>query len=113
MEDANIFTPYYFLDVAMSVIAIIVNLYAYFSLKKTYKFRSDKYISYFSKGFLAFAISTFMSLCSFITIILIARIVGDSPHFDFFVDIPYNIAFAIGLVYFVLGIKNTKVLRAA
>lgn len=113
MEEANIFTPYYFFDVAMSVIAIIVNVYAYVSLKKTYKIKSDKYLSHFSKGFFAFALSTFFSLFSFIIIILFAGIAADSPHFEFFVALPYNIAFAIGLIYFVLGIKNSKVLRAA
>jgi hypothetical protein len=113
LEETNIFTPYYVVDVLMSVIAIIFNVYAFFSLKKTFNHNEKKYLSYFSKGFLFFAISTSLSLFSFITIILVSGAVGNSPYFNFYVDLPYSLAFFVGLVYFMLGVKNTKALRAA
>jgi uncharacterized membrane protein len=113
LEEANIFTPYYILDVLMSVIAVVVNFYAYYSMKKTFKFKNDIYISHFAKSFLFFGISTLFSLLSFITIILLAGIAGDSQYFDLFVDVPYNLAFAVGLVYLFRGVKNTIVLRTA
>ena len=97
----------------MSVIAVIVNFFAYFSLKKTFKLKNDSYISHFSKAFLFFGISTLFSLLSFITIIILVGIAGDSQYFDFYVDVPYNLAFAVGLFYLFRGVKNTRVLRTA
>lgn len=97
----------------MSVFAITVNFYAYFSLKKTFSFKNEMYISYFSKAFLFFGISTLFGLLSFITIILLAGVAGESPYFDLYVDVPYNLAFIAGMIYSILGIRNLKLLRAA
>ncbi|TLU61358.1 hypothetical protein FE810_15210 [Thalassotalea litorea] len=113
MEEASISTPYYILDVLMSVIAVIVNFYAYFSLNKTFKLNNDIYICHFSKAFLFFGVSTLFSLLSFITIIVLAGIAGDSQYFDLYVDVPYNLAFAVGLVYLFRGVKKSKLLRTA
>jgi len=111
LEEASVFTPHYILQILLSVIAVIVNFYAYFSLKKTFSFKNEMYISYFSKAFLFFGISTLFGLLSFITIILLVGVAGESPYFDFYVDIPYNLAFVVGLFYLVLGIKKSKLLR--
>ncbi|NMR27494.1 hypothetical protein HH219_18455 [Pseudoalteromonas sp. NEC-BIFX-2020_015] len=111
MDEINIFTPDYFLDLFILVIAILVNFYVYFSLKKTFKFKNDIYILHFSKAFLFFGVSTLFSLLSFITIILIVSIGVDSQYLDMYVDVPYNLAFIVGLVYLYRGAKNIKVLR--
>lgn len=111
LEEASVFTPHYILQILLSVIAVIVNFYAYFSLKKTFSFKNEMYISYFSKAFLFFGISTLFGLLSFITIILLVGVAGESPYFDLYVDIPYNLAFVVGLFYLVLGIKKSKLLR--
>lgn len=113
MEEINIFTPNYILGILMSVIAAIVNFYAYFSLKKTFSFKKEMYISYLSKAFLFFGISTLFGLFSFITIILLAGVAGESPYFDLYADVPYNLAFIAGLYYLVLAIRNSKLLRTA
>lgn len=113
MEEVSIFTPHYILDILMSITTVIVNFYAYFSLKKTFSFKNEMYISYLSKAFLFFGISTLFGLFSFVTIILLVGLAGESPYFDLYVDAPYNLAFVVGLFYFVLGIRNSKLLRVA
>lgn len=113
LEEASVFTPHYILDFLLSVIAVIVNFYAYVSLKKTFSLKKDMYISYLSRAFLFFGMSTLLGLISFITIILLAGVAGESPYFDLYVDMPYNLAFVAGLFYLVLGIKNSKLLRGA
>jgi hypothetical protein len=82
-------------------------------LKKTFSVKNEVYLSYLSKAFLFFGISTLLGLFSFVTIILLAGVVGESPYFDMYADVPYNLAFVAGLFYLVLGIRNTKLLRAA
>lgn len=113
MEEASIFTPYYILEFLISGIAIIVDFYAYFSLKKMFSLKHEIYLSYLSKAFLFFGISTLFGLLSFITIFLLAGFLGESPYFDLYVDAPYNLAFVVGLFYLVLGIRNLNLLRAA
>lgn len=112
MEEASIFTPHYILEILISVITVIVNFYAYFSLKKTFSLKNEMYLSYLSKAFLFFGISTLFGLLSFITILLLAGFLGESPYFDLYVDAPYNLAFVVGLFYLVIGIRNLKLLRA-
>jgi len=112
LEEVSIFTPHYILDILMSVITVIVNFYAYFSLKKTFIVKNEMYLSYLSKAFLFFGISTLLGLFSFVTIILLAGAAGENLYFDLYVDVPYNLAFSAGLFYLVLGIRNTKLLRA-
>jgi len=112
MEEGSIFTPHYILDILMSLITVIVNFYAYFSLKKTFSVKNEMYLSYLSKAFLFFGISTLLGLFSFITTILLVGAAGKSPYFNLHVDMPYNLAFVAGLFYLVLGIRNTKLLRA-
>ena len=112
LEEISIYTPYYVLDTLVSVVAVIVNFYAYFSLKKTFGFKNEMFISYFSKAFLFFGMSTLFGLFSFVTRILLVGMVGGSPYFDLYVDVPYNLAFVVGTFYLILGIKNLKLLRA-
>jgi hypothetical protein len=111
MEEPSIFTLNYILSVLISVIAIAVNFYAYFSLKKTFILRNEMYIHYFSKAFLFFGISTLFGLLSFVTILLLAGIAGESPFFQFYVDVPDNLTFVAGMFYLVLAIKKSKSLR--
>jgi hypothetical protein len=113
LEEASILTPHSILEILISVIAVIVNFYAYFSLKKTFYCKNEMYISYLARAFLFFGVSTLFGLFSFGTIILLVGIAGESPNFDLYVDIPYNLTFLVGLFYLVLGIRNSKLLRAA
>lgn len=103
--------PSYILSVLISVIAIVVNFYAYFSLKKTFFVRKELYIDYFSKAFLFFGMSTLFGLLSFVTILLLASVAGESPYFEFYVSLPDNLTFVAGMFYLVLGIKKSKSLR--
>jgi hypothetical protein len=111
LEEVSIFTPHYIFNILMNLITAIVNFYAYISLKKMFSVKNEIYISYLSKAFLFFGISTLLGLFSFVTIILLAGAVGESPYFDIYVDVPYNLAFVAGLFYVVIGIRNTKLLK--
>lgn len=97
----------------MSVIAVMVNFYAYLSLKKTFSVKNAIYLSYLSKAFLFFGLSTLFDLFSFVTIALLIAVSEDSPYFDLYMDIPYNLAFVAGSFYLVLAIKKSKLLRVA
>ncbi|WP_331352828.1 hypothetical protein [Cellvibrio sp. UBA7671] len=111
LEEVSFFTPHYIFNILMNLITAIVNFYAYISLKKMFSVKNEIYISYLSKAFLFFGISTLLGLFSFVTIILLAGAVGESPYFDIYVDVPYNLAFVAGLFYVVIGIRNTKLLK--
>lgn len=100
------------INILIGLLSAVVFIYCFVSLKRTSKTDGMGYLSNFSLAFLFYFLSNVSGYLSVGVAFLMGEAAG-SEYFDLYVSLPGYIFAITALMYFVIGVKKSKLLRSA